>query len=49
LALARLLDSPRANSSQPAAAKVLAALLGKVALGVRGWWSRQFGGRMDDN
>ena len=30
LALARILDSPKAVSSQPAAAKVLAALLDKL-------------------
>jgi hypothetical protein len=30
LALARILDNPRAVSSQPAAAKVLAALLDKL-------------------
>jgi hypothetical protein len=30
LALARILDSPRALSSQPAAARVLAALMDKL-------------------
>jgi hypothetical protein len=33
LAMARLLDNPRAVSSQPAAAKVLASLLGELRKG----------------
>jgi hypothetical protein len=36
LALARLLDNPKAVSSQPAAAKVLTALLGQAMCSVDG-------------
>jgi hypothetical protein len=46
--MARVLDNPRAVSSQPAAAKVLAVLLDKLRSACA-WWSRRSGvGANDD-